>query len=279
MKKKKLTERTKRKLISRGEFKFDFKAFSLILLLELCFLATFGLAAFQLLNRVAEDSLFVSDMIKQKSVELQQTGQLFTRDDIFKSLTSNEEFIRAYSNIFNNFILIIITFIILYLAFQSATWWISDRKRLDFWRYFYRFSLISLIWFFIILVISFIYLNAVSNIYSLFIPGILRAVYTILFIVSLFFLSYFLVLCYYFIKEKSLKETIKKTFLVGVIKFNRTFWKFLLLGFGKIGLFVLVLVIYTLSYNILLILILFALLIVPYIAWAKIKIVRMLDNI
>ena len=269
----------KKKLQSRGAEKFDMKSFLLIILLDILFFIVFGFTAVWLLNNVAQDSVFVSNVLQEKTNEMLQSGQAFTRDDVFNLLTSNEEFIRAYGSVFNSVVLSIIAFIVLYIIFQSVSWWIADRKRLRFWSLFYRFSLISIVWFLIFLIILFSFLNGVNNIDSLFIPGVLKVAYTILFAVSVVLLSYFLVICYYFVKEKTLLETVKKAFVVGIARFNSIFWKFLLIGLGKIGLFVLVLAVYSFSYNPLLGIILFALLVIPYIAWAKMMIVRILDSI
>ncbi len=269
----------KNKLQSRGAEKFDMKSFFLIILLDILFFLVFGFTAVWILNSAAQDSVFVSSVLQEKTNEMLQTGQIFTRDDVFNLLTSNEEFIRAYGNVFNSVVLSIIAFIVFYVILQSISWWIADNKRLNFWSYLYRFSLINLVWFLVVLVILFSYLNAVNNIDSLFIPGILKVAYTILFIVSFLFLSYFFVICYYFIKEKTFLEAIKKTFVIGIARFNKLFWKFLLIAIGKIALFVLVLMIYSFSYNPLLGIGLFVLLVIPYVAWAKLSIVKILDSV
>ncbi|MBI2545785.1 hypothetical protein HYV81_01255 [Candidatus Woesearchaeota archaeon] len=260
--------------------KYDKKTFLQIMLLDALFCILLGLAAYKLLLTIAPHATAVSQMVAEQMQAAGQVGQLLTREEVYQSLMGNEQFLAYYSEILDGVLLLALAFIILYCLLQSVTWWLALGKPLPFMKYLYRFSLVSLAWFLALIAVLLVYANAAQGIDSLFIPGAFRALYFLLLIAAVLFISYFLVLCYYFLKEKSWGVMLKKTFATGFKRFKSLFWKFLLIGAGKLGLLIFVVILVSvLGINLLVGAILFLVLVIPYVAWAKLKLVRIIENV
>lgn len=250
-----------------------------ILMIDALFLILVIFASYQLLSGLAQDTIAVSQMISEQMEIVGKEGLYFTREEIFQALLSNAEFTALYSNIVGNIVLLGLIFVVLYCICQAATWWLATGKIIPFMTYLYRFSLVSAVWFFLLFMVLMIYALVVQSIESLFIPGLLRTLYLFVLGALIAVLSYILVIMYYFIKEKSMKIMLKKSFAEGYRKFNTLFWKILLVGLGKLGLVIVAISLVTLlGFSPLVGAAIIIVLLVPYLAFAKLRIVKVISD-
>lgn len=115
---------------------------------------------------------------------------------------------------------LIISTYILWSIFQGISWhlasWAASGKKIDFWRYLARFSLLNLVWFAMLTLIGYLTyrLSIYNELSRLMIIGQETINYLMLFLVAV--MSYFAVISYGFAAKRSFFGSLKNAFVFGI---------------------------------------------------------------
>lgn len=175
----------------------------------------------------------------------------------------------------------VIFVLILFIAWcilQSLNWLIANKmlkNKIKFFNFFFKFSLISFILFLIgslILTISFDAIRRSMTSVMAVSPNAAIIASIIVFII----IFYFILLAYSLVQKCSLKELIKKIFIIGIKKIKYAVSVYLILIFILFLIFLMLK--YSFTVNYLLTLILFLAVFLPYLAMSRVFLIRTMDE-
>lgn len=134
--------------------------------------------------------------------------------DIFgveTALRNNSEFMSAFHDILYLTFIFFLAILVLWIVFKGPAWFFAHKsflKKIPFWNFWGKFALLSLFWFFILLL--FLFISAFINKYVDLGP--------VVFIIFAIIIFYFSQVSFSLIPSA---KTFKKTFIIGVSKIKR----------------------------------------------------------
>ena len=227
---------------------------------------------------------FFLENIMDKIISLLMlTGKAFqgiTQNQISLNILSNQQ--QMNSLIFNIGFWILglaVLVYILYCIFQGASWFFAHKifkEKLNYLEYIKRFFAVNTLWYIAFMIIAYFYARAVIFTDVLKISSNLGTV-RIFSIIFLIILSYFAFISYILIKKHEFIHTIKKSFSFGIKEFQTIvpMYVLLILGFALIE----VLLRLLFMVNITLMVVIGFLLIFPFITYARLVIISVIENL
>ena len=214
---------------------------------------------------------------------LMLTGKAFqgiTQNEISLNILANQQQMNSLIISIGFWILgLAVLAYLLYCIFQGASWFIAHKifkTKTNFKEYIKRFFAVNFIWYVIILIIAYFYVKAVIYTKVLRIPSNLGTV-GIFSLVILIILSYFAFISYALIKKHGFIDSIKKSFSFGIKEFSTIvpMYVLLILGFALIE----VLLRLLFMINTILMIVVGMILIFPFIAYARLVIISVIENL
>ena len=228
-------------------------------------------------------NFFLGNIMNKVISLLMLTGeslQGLTQTDITLNILSNQQQMNSLiiSIGFWIFGLAILSYL-LYCIFQGLVWFIAHKileEKTNFKEYIKRFFAVNILWCISFIIIAYFYVKAVIYTQVLRSPSNLGTV-SIFSAVLLVILCYFALISYVLIKKHSFVDSIKKSFSLGTKEFQTIvpMYVLLILGFALID--VLLRLLFMISTT--LMIIVGIILMFPFIAYARIVIISVIENL
>lgn len=141
-----------------------------------------------------------------------------TESDLIRSAVSHFKFTQGYNSLFYLLLLFVGIVFLIYVIINCISWALVTlmvHKKLKIMQYIKRFILLNLFWFLVIMIIAFLLRKSIAQLVFGFSP------LTILLLVVLAFIFYFVFISYPLIVKLSLKKALGRTFTTGFKKSPR----------------------------------------------------------
>lgn len=150
--------------------------------------------------------------------ELYSVAQYMIQDSSYLvGMLNNPLFKPFFSNIIKYVLMLVGSVYIIYVVVQGITWFFASRKimhhKFSFWKYLGKFALFSLMYFIVIMIAI-----AASLRYSFATMFEHEGTASLIFIVVMGIAAYFMFISYALIVKHGIKDTFKKTFVIGIKK-------------------------------------------------------------
>lgn len=189
-------------------------------LVDIAFFAVFAVVYTFFSLKIVDILNSVNIIISEMSSSMPADSSVPTQESMLALASQKEVFMQNFRELAILFLLLMLCTYLLWCIFQGMSWWLAHKKagnKMPFLGYLGRFSLLSLLWAVVFLIISFVVIkySDIINIANIEVVNaeMLAAVLGIILAVVLYF-----AFVSYSIAEKKLLSLLKMTFLDGIKK-------------------------------------------------------------